>query len=529
MGEFVGKLVELKNTLNKELRTYMNKVDEVYTLLKKTIAAESVRVEALLKQLKLKVRQVIKTLRPYVADVQQMAYKVQGEVVDTALFVYNYYNLGEKFDKLKKFLIEEIMKIVEQAKTQLPVWEKMIAQYVQDYRHQLQMSTQQYTSVAKGYARDAQDFTMTTYESLRTDSKKTGDEILRSIHKGLVYLDTVDKEVLMSKLQELVDFIKKHITIIQKEGQVIVKMIHPNLRPTFNHYTNVVKTQAQIKYQQMQAKILALKKQIREAVMKSPFDIRRDLSISYKVNKNIILRLYKVVSGVVSERYATQMNQLTELKNTLITMATKGQLFTDIYWKQFVTLLQQAYGSAEKVIIDISNAGSPQKMYEKIIMYITEATTILRTKYEPLVTANLGALETKVSAMLMTLRTQYRQLNEKDLVKMFTQYLKSQELSKAQLEATVALLKKSIVETTTKMEKVLTLARDQLKSGADMELVMKLQGVWERLIAMLSNIDVRGTMCKVDPELCKLVDEGVEVHKVLLNKYLAYISVGKAQ
>merc|ERR1712013_740905 len=525
--EFVGKLVELKNTLNKELRTYMKKVDEVYASLKKTIAAESVRVEALLKQLKLKVRQVIKTLRPYVADVQQMAYKVQGEVVDTALFVYNYYNLGEKFDKLKKFLIEEIMKIVEQAKTQLPVWEKMIAQYVQDYRHQLQMFTQQYTSVAKGYARDAQDFTMTTYESLRTDSKKTGDEILRSIHKGLVYLDTVDKEVLMSKLQELVDFIKKHITIIQKEGQVIVKMIHPNLRPTFNHYTNVVKTQAQIKYQQiqakgmemlnkieselpkLQAKILALKKQIREAVMKSTFDIRRDLSISYKVNKNIILRLYKVVSGVVSERYATQMNQLTELKNTLITMATKGQLFTDIYWKQFVTLLQQAYGSAEKVIIDISNAGSPQKMYEKIIMYITEATTILRTKYEPLVTANLGALETKVSAMLMTLRTQYRQLNEKDLVKMFTQYLKSQELSKAQLEATVALLKKSIVETTTKMEKVLTLARDQLKSGADMELVMKLQGVWERLIAMLSNIDVRGTMCKVDPELCKLVDEGI--------------------
>ena len=34
---------------------------------------------------------------------------------------------------------------------------------------------------------------------------------------------------------------------------------------------------------------------------------------------------------------------------------------------------------------------------------------------------------------------------------------------------------------------------------------------------------------QVDPELCKLVDEGVEVHKVLLNKYLAYISVGKAQ
>ena len=59
-------------------------------------------------------------------------------------------------------------------------------------------------------------------------------------------------------------------------------------------------------------------------------------------------------------------------------------------------------------------------------MYITEATTILRTKYEPLVTANLGALETKVSAMLMTLRTQYKQLNEKDLVKMFTTYLKSQ-------------------------------------------------------------------------------------------------------
>ena len=56
--EFVGKLVELKKTLNKELRTYMKKVDEVYTLLKKTIAAESVRVEALLKQLKLKVRQV---------------------------------------------------------------------------------------------------------------------------------------------------------------------------------------------------------------------------------------------------------------------------------------------------------------------------------------------------------------------------------------------------------------------------------------------------------------------------------------
>merc|ERR1740131_255454 len=126
------------------------------------------------------------------------------------------------------------------------------------------------------------------------------------------------------------------------------------MRPTIN----AVKTQAQITYQQLQAqgqemlknieaelpklqaKITTLKKQIKEAVMKSTFDIRRDLNISYKVNKNIVLRLYGVVSRVVSERYTSQMNKFTELKNTLITMTTKGQLFTEAYWKQFVTLLQ---------------------------------------------------------------------------------------------------------------------------------------------------------------------------------------------
>merc|ERR1719462_1025417 len=60
-------------------------------------------------------------------------------------------------------------------------------------------------------------------------------------------------------------------------------------------------------------------------------------------------------------------------------------------------------------------------------------------------------------------------------------------------------------------------------------MALQLQGVWERLIEMMSSVDVRGTMCKVDPELCQLIDEGVEVHKVLLLKYLAYLSVGKAQ
>merc|ERR1712142_1112661 len=91
-------------------------------------------------------------------------------------------------------------------------------------------------------------------------------------------------------------------------------------------------------------------------------------------------------------------------------------------------------------------------------------------------------------------------------------------------DATIAVLKKSIIETSAKMQKVLV----EMKS-ADKQTIMKLQGVWERLIETMSSIDVRGTMCKVDPELCQLIDEGVEVHKVLLNKYLAYISVGKAQ
>merc|ERR1712142_969021 len=125
-----------------------------------------------------------------------------------------------------------------------------------------------------------------------------------------------------------------------------------------------VKTQAQMTYQQLQAKgqellnqieaelpqlqakIVALKKQLQEAVMKSTFDIRRDLNISYKVNKNIIIRLYNVVSRVVAQRYASQMQRFTEVKNRLVTMTTRGQLLTGAYWKQFTTLLQQAYGNA---------------------------------------------------------------------------------------------------------------------------------------------------------------------------------------
>merc|ERR1712142_1215696 len=515
--------------------------------LKKMVAMERVRVNALLKQLQLRVREVVKMLTPYVVEVREAVLKVQSEVVDTAMFVYNYYDLGEKFDKLKKFLMEEIMKIVEQTKKSLPELEKIIRQYIQDYRHQLRMATEEYTSVATSYARDAQDFTYTTYNSLTANTQKTGDEILRAIHKGLVYWDTLDQEVLMTKLQELVEFVKKHITVIQKEGQVIIKMIHPNLRPTIDRYTSVVKTQAQLTYQQLQAKgqellnnieaelpklqakIVALKKQLQEAVMKSTFDIRRDLNISYKVNKNIVIRLYNVVTRVVAQRYASQMQRFTEMKNNLVTMTTQGQLLTETAWKQFTTLLQQAYGNAETVLVDTSKAPTPKAMYEKIVAYITKAVSILKTKYQPLLTSNLGNLETKVSAILMNMNTQFQKLKEKDLAKMFGDYMKSQDISRARLDATIALLKKAVVDTSGKMEKVLALAREQMKNGYDMKMALKLQGVWERLIEMMSSIDVRGTMCKVDPELCQLIDEGVEVHKVLFNKYLAYLSVGKAQ
>merc|ERR1711962_949079 len=545
--EVTQTLKKMQSVMTSELKTYLAKAEVLYQTLKKTVAMERVRVAALLKQLQLRVREVVKMLTPYAVEVQNAVLKVQSEVVDTAMFVYNYYDLGEKFDKLKKFLMEEIMKIVEQAKKSLPEMEKMIRQYIQDYRHQLQMATEEYTSVATSYARDAQDFTYTTYNSLTANTQKTGDEILRAIHKGLVYWDTLDQEVLMTKLQELVEFVKKHITVIQKEGQVIIKMIHPNLRPTLARYTNVVKTQAQLTYQQvqakgqellknieaelpkLQAKITALKKQIQEAVMKSTFDIRRDLNISYKVNKNIVIRLYNVVSRVVAQRYASQMQRFTEIKNTLVTMTKQGQLLSEAYWKQFITLLTQAYGNAENIISDISQAPTPKAMYEKIVRYINKAVTILKTKYEPLVTANLGNLESKVSAYLMKMKTEFQGLNEKDLAKMFVDYIKSQDISQERLDATIAALKKTVVETTSKMEKVLVLAREQMKNGYDMKMALKLQGVWERLIEMLSSVDVRGTMCKADPELCKLIDEGVEVHKVLLNKYLAYLSVGKAQ
>jgi len=547
IAEVTQTLRKMQSVLTSELRTYLAKAEVLYKTLKKTVAMERVRVEALLKQLKLKVKDVVKMLTPYVVEVREAVLQVQSEVVDTAMFVYNYYDLGEKFDKLKKFLMEEIMKIVEQTKKSLPELEKIIRQYIQDYRHQLQMATEEYTSVATSYARDAQDFTYTTYNSLTANTQKTGDEILRAIHKGLVYWDTLDQEVLMTKLQELVEFVKKHITVIQKEGQVIIKMIHPNLRPTIDRYTSVVKTQAQLTYQQLQAKgqellnnieaelpklqakIVALKKQLQEAVMKSTFDIRRDLNISYKVNKNIVIRLYNVVTRVVAQRYASQMQRFTEMKNNLVTMTTQGQLLTETAWKQFTTLLQQAYGNAETVLVDISKAPTPKAMYEKIVAYITKAVSILKTKYQPLLTSNLGNLETKVSAILMNMNTQFQELKEKDLAKMFVDYMKSQDISRARLDATIALLKKAVVDTSGKMEKVLALAREQMKNGYDMKMALKLQGVWERLIEMMSSIDVRGTMCKVDPELCQLIDEGVEVHKVLLNKYLAYISVGKAQ
>merc|ERR1719466_203481 len=547
IAQMTETLKKMQSVLTSELKVIVTKAENIYQTMKMRVEMEQERVEILLKQLKVKVTEAIKMLTPYVVDEQKAAYKVQSEVVDTAMFVYNYYDLGEKFDKLKKFLMEEIMKIVEQTKKSLPELEKIIRQYIQDYRHQLTMATEEYTSVATSYARDAQDFTYTTYNSLTANTQKTGDEILRAIHKGLVYWDTLDQEVLMTKLQELVEFVKKHITVIQKEGQVIIKMIHPNFRPTIDRYTSVVKTQAQITYQQLQAKgqellnnieaelpklqakIVALKKQLQEAVMKSTFDIRRDLNISYKVNKNIVIRLYNVVTRVVAQRYAAQMQRFTEIKNNLVTMTTQGQLLTETAWKQFTTLLQQAYGNAENVLVDISKAPTPKAMYEKIVAYITKAVGILKTKYQPLLTSNLGNLETKVSAILMNMNTQFQELKEKDLAKVFVDYMKSQDISRARLDATIALLKKAVVDTSGKMEKVLALAREQMKNGYDMKMAIKLQGVWERLIETMSSIDVRGTMCKVDPELCQLIDEGVEVHKVLLNKYLAYLSVGKAQ
>jgi hypothetical protein len=58
------------------------------------------------------------------------------------------------------------------------------------------------------------------------------------------------------------------------------------------------------------------------------------------------------------------------------------------------------------------------------------------------------------------------------------------------------------METSAKMQKVLV----EMKS-ADKQTIMQLQEVWERLIEMMSSVDIRETMYKVRDVRCCMLGE----------------------
>lgn len=460
----------------------------------------------------------------------KVVYNIQKEVADTVVFVYNYYNIGEKYNKIKNFIIDEIMKIVKAAEKTFPELAGRLNTYVQDYKNQLKMFADDYESLLSNYARDAEDFTRTTMMS-------SSDILLRGVHKALVYVDNFDTEIIMSKLRTFVDYIKQHISIIQKEGLVVARFVHPDINSVLSYYTNTVKkttmeTFSELKLKGMemlrkietdlpalQKKIMELKDKIQKAVMKSTFEIRRDMNVSAKVLKNIALRLISLSKN----RYATTFARMNLIADNVLAIS-------ETWWMKTILILQESYKKIEPVVNDIINSETPEIMYAKIEKYLTEGIAIMKTKYGPMIEPMLAEMKMKAMAYTMQLKATLPVY-----YKMGLEYLRKQEITMEKIQKTALLAKTYIIAKTERAVELFKIVSEELKKGVDLApLAAKFEAWYEKWMNFVVSY-VKNTwvgFCEENADLCKLIDEGLVIHKMLFKKYkeivMSYLSVGKA-
>ena len=446
---------------------------------------------------------LIVIVEPYSAPIIY-AYKwLENEIAETALFVYRYHRLAEKYRNTKSFLESEMKRLLSTVNAN-------IKKYCKDAKSYAFKSFENGKEVALAMAKVYKEKAMVMAEKY---SSLVGDKTLRSIHSGLQYLDNIDLNQMKNKFtkqaRSVYTAFTKHVSIDLGKGEILITIPHPEVTPSFSYQFEKLQERARRSVRAVQMKREELMEELNERIaelkiktknlsdklmkkiMDNTVEIRTDLTESYNLNKDILNRAYlkgKVVYGKMYNRAITQYRSM-KLKSKLY--LNKAKEFARSQYRNMVKASQDAYLKASEIFIDIYNTPYT-KMYGKIERYTKDYYSIIKQRslnlyntYKPLIKQNI---EKYISELKKNSKLAYNEM---------IPYVESVKSVYSQVKSGVS-VKDALYPFYKKMVFALRFYQGE---------AMKQY----RLLKM--------RFCREDPKLCKNIRYSAKYHEFVFNKY----------
>lgn len=452
----------------------------------------------------------VEMMKPYYTPVYDVYKWTENEIKLTALFVYRYYQLEERYMTVKSYLESEYTRLT-------PIMRAKMEETLADLKQKMEVYKKEFNVYSEKYSKEAmkmaQDYSEEAVKMAKKYGSKAGHKVLRSIHSGLKYLDTVDaskvQDELTKKAKDMYKSFTQYVTIDTLKGEITVAFPHPEIKPSFTHHYNKIEKKAirtirsikeqgnkymdeiNAKLSELKAKMDVLKEKIQSQIMENTKEIRQDLASSLEVNTRVYNKLYNKASVVYQKAYNKFMNKYTELKSQTKEYLVELKKISKEYYDEMMAIATKVYIKGNEIVMDIYS--SPySEMYTKTQTYAVKYYTQLKSYSTDLYTTYKPILKNKWNKY-----TNKMEIVSKKYYKTMKPYLNT-------------------------IEKVYT----DIKSGMPIEQALKpitkqvifaVQFYQEELMKELKDMKVK--ICNADPKLCKAIKDSLKVHSFIFNKY----------
>ena len=446
---------------------------------------------------------LIVIVEPYTAPIIY-AYKwLENELTETALFVYKYHRLAEKYSNTKSLLESEMKRL-------LPIVKASIKKYCKDAKSYAIESFENGKEAALAIAKEYKEKAMVMAEKY---SFLVGDKTLRSIHSSLQYLDNIDLNQMKNKLtkqaRSVYTAFTKHVSIDLGKGEILITIPHPEVAPSFSYQYEKLQERARrsVKAVQMKSEELMeelndriaelkiktknLSDKLMKKIMDNTVEIRTDLKESYRLNKEIFHRAYLKGKVVYRKMYNKAITQYRSMKPKSKLYLNKAKEFARSQYKKMIKASQDAYLKASEIFIDIYNTPYTE-MYGKIEKYSKDYYNIIKQRslnlyntYKPLIKQNI---EQYISELKKNSKLAYNEMIP------YAESVKS--------------------------------VYNQVKSGVPVkdalypfykEMIFALRFYQGEAMKQYRLLKMR--VCREDPKLCKNIRYSAKYHEFVFNKY----------
>jgi len=436
--------------------------------------------------------QFVVLVTPYTTPVYN-AYKwSENEVKETALFVYRYYHLAEKYNNANKLVRSEIKRLT-------PIVRDNLKQYSRDVKDMAQKYAEEYKVKAVQFMEDA--------------SVAAGHKTLRTIHSTLKYIDTIDVNQMTSKMnthaKSFYTAFTKYVSIDATKGEILITIPHSDVTPSFSHHFKKVGEKARrtirsIKQkgndmlekinkqiEDLKIKTEALRAKIEKQIMDNTVELRTDFQTSFKANKQIAIRVYGKAHIYYKQTYKKAMKQYKELTAQAKIYLKKADRLSKMYYQEFIEKSSKAFAKASVIFMDIYETPIT-KMHTKVIAY----------------------------------SAQYFKLVKQQAMKTYETY---KPIVKKQYKKAVYALKENMRKMNKQLKPytvtIQTAVKD-IQSGVPMKTALYpiyrqmsfatryYQGRFMKMVRV-----TKSKICRADPKLCKYVKYSSKVHSFLASKY----------